>query len=116
EWTMGRTAPGIIEARFEGPDGTQTIEATEEHPFRIADSRQWMPLGEIRVGTELVGTSAARVVLTQKAWSEVPREVFNFEVVRRTITSCRATRRWACGCTTRRGETVALASLMPLAV
>jgi hypothetical protein len=68
---------------FQSRDGTrQLIKTTDEHPFALADSLDFLPAGELKLGTEVPGPKGERQTLiatTREEHSEgIP--VFNFEV------------------------------------
>lgn len=68
---------------FEARDGTrQTIKTTDEHPFALADSLDFVPAGELAIGTEVPGPNGEIQNLVESLREEHPEgiPVFNFEV------------------------------------
>ncbi len=78
--THVRQSDVVIDLVVAGPDGTETITGTPEHPFWVVGLGEFVPMGELEVGTVLrtVGGGEARVASIE--WREGDFAVFNFEV------------------------------------
>ncbi|MBX2801355.1 MAG: HINT domain-containing protein [Myxococcales bacterium] len=78
--THVRESELVVDLVVTGPDGSETITGTPEHPFWIPEVGDYMAMGDLDVGTVLrtVGGGEARVVSMD--WHEGHFEVFNFEV------------------------------------
>jgi hypothetical protein len=59
--------------------GTNTIEATDEHPFWVVD-QGWKAAGQVQVGDELWTRSGERIKVTEIAHKKGQFTVYNFEV------------------------------------
>ena len=78
-----RTSDHLRHLTFESRDGTrQTIKTTDEHPFALADSLDFLPAGDLEIGTEVPGPKGERQTLVASTREEHPEgiPVFNFEV------------------------------------
>ncbi len=78
-----RTSDHLRHLTFEARDGTrQTIKTTDEHPFALADSLDFVPAGELTIGTEVPGPKGERQTLVASTREDHPEgiPVFNFEV------------------------------------
>lgn len=78
-----RTSDHLRLLTFESHDGKrQTIKTTDEHPFALADSLDFVPAGELTLGTEVPGPKGDRQTLIASTREDHPEgiPVFNFEV------------------------------------
>ena len=79
--TFVRMAPEVIDADIEYVDGsTDTLTGTPNHPFWVDAVRDYVPLGELEVGTVLHVQGGGEAVLVSKTWRQGDFEVFDFEV------------------------------------
>ena len=79
--TFVRMAPEVIDADIEYADGsTDTLTGTPNHPFWVPAVRDYVPLGELKVGTVLHVQGGGEAILVSKTWRQGDFEVFDFEV------------------------------------
>ncbi|MEM6925803.1 MAG: polymorphic toxin-type HINT domain-containing protein [Myxococcota bacterium] len=79
--TFVRVAPEVIDADIEYADGSyDTLTGTPNHPFWVAAVRDYVPLGELEVGTVLHVQGGGEAILVGKTWRQGDFEVFDFEV------------------------------------
>ncbi|MBX2797494.1 MAG: HINT domain-containing protein [Myxococcales bacterium] len=78
--THVRRSDVVINLVVTGPDGSETLTGTPEHPFWVPEVGGYVAMGDLEVGIVLrtVGSGEARVVSMD--WREGDFEVFNFEV------------------------------------
>ena len=79
--TFVRLAPEVIDAEVAYDDGTtDTLTGTPNHPFWVDAVRDYVPLGELEVGTALHVQGGGEAILVSKTWRQGDFEVFDFEV------------------------------------
>ena len=79
--TFVRVAPEVIDANIEYADGsTDTLTGTPNHPFWVDAVRDYVPLGELEVGTVLHVQGGGEAILVGKTWRQGDFEVFDIEV------------------------------------
>ncbi len=79
--TFVRVAPEVVDAVIAYPDGaTDTLTGTPNHPFWVDAVRDYVPLGELEVGTVLHVQGGGEAILVSKTWRQGDFEVFDFEV------------------------------------
>ena len=79
--TFVRLAPEVIDAEVAYDDGTtDTLTGTPNHPFWVDAVRDYLPLGELEVGTALHVQGGGEALLVSKTWRQGDFEVFDFEV------------------------------------
>jgi len=78
--THVRDADEVIDLVVSAPNGPETITGTPEHPFWVESVGDYVPLGDLEVGTLLrtVGDGEARVMSVNRRMGAL--DVFNFEV------------------------------------
>jgi hypothetical protein len=76
-----RTAPEVIDATVSYADGTlDSLTGTPNHPFWVDAVRDYVPLGDLEVGTGLHVQGGGKAILVSKTWRQGDFEVFDFEV------------------------------------
>jgi HNH/ENDO VII superfamily nuclease with conserved GHE residues/Pretoxin HINT domain len=79
--TFVRHAPEVIDAEITYADGsTDVLTGTPNHPFWVDAVRDYVPLGELRIGTQLHVQGGGAAILVSKTWRQGDFEVFDFEV------------------------------------
>jgi len=79
--TFVRMAPEVVNADIEYADGSMdTLTGTPNHPFWVPATRDYVPLGELEVGTVLHVQGGGEAILVSKTWRQGDFEVFDFEV------------------------------------
>jgi len=85
--TFVRTAPVVIDAEVASADGsTSVVTGTPNHPFWVDAVRDYVPLGQLEVGTVLHVQGGGEAILVSKTWRQGDFEqgslfrVFDFEV------------------------------------
>ena len=79
--TFARMAPDVIGAEIVYSEGqTETLTGTANHPFWVDAVRDYVPLGELEVGTVLHVQGGGEAILVSKTWRQGEFEVFDFEV------------------------------------
>jgi Pretoxin HINT domain len=79
--TFVRHAPEVIDAEITYADGTtDVLTGTPNHPFWVDAVRDYVPLGELQVGTQLHVQGGGAAMLVSKTWRQGDFEVFDFEV------------------------------------
>ncbi|MFT4623760.1 MAG: YD repeat-containing protein [Myxococcota bacterium] len=79
--TFARVAPEVIDAEVSYGDGTtDVLTGTPNHPFWVDAVRDYVPLGELEVGTVLHVQGGGEAILVNKTWRQGEFEVFDFEV------------------------------------
>jgi hypothetical protein len=79
--TFVRTAPEVIDAEIAYEDGaTDVLTGTPNHPFWVDAIGDYVPLGELEVGTVLHVQGGGEAILVSKTWRQGDFEVFDFEV------------------------------------
>jgi hypothetical protein len=79
--TFVRHAPEVIDAEITYADGTtDVLTGTPNHPFWVDAVRDYVPLGELAVGTQLHVQGGGAAILVSKTWRQGDFEVFDFEV------------------------------------
>lgn len=76
-----RVAPAVIDAEIAYASGSSdTLTGTPNHPFWVDAVRDYVPLGELEVGTVLHVQGGGEAILVSKTWRQGDFEVFDFEV------------------------------------
>ena len=76
-----RDAPDVIDAQITYADGTvDLLTGTPNHPFWVPAVRDYVPLGELEIGTVLHVQGGGEAILVSKTWRQGDFEVFDFEV------------------------------------
>ncbi|MFT4624396.1 MAG: YD repeat-containing protein [Myxococcota bacterium] len=79
--TFVRIAPEVIDAEVAYADGTtDVLTGTPNHPFWVDAVRDYVPLGELELGTSLHVQGGGEAILVGKTWRQGDVEVFDFEV------------------------------------
>ena len=79
--TFSRAAPAVVDAELAYADGrVDEVTGTPNHPFWVAAVRDYVPLGELEVGTVLHVQGGGEAILVSKTWRQGDFEVFDFEV------------------------------------
>jgi hypothetical protein len=79
--TFVRMAPEVIDAEIAFADGmVDVLTGTPNHPFWVDAVRDYVPLGELEVGTVLHVQGGGEAILVSKTWRQGDFEVFDFEV------------------------------------
>jgi hypothetical protein len=79
--TFVRMAPEVIDAEIAYADGTtDVLTGTPNHPFWVDAIPDYVPLGDLKVGTELHVQGGGDAVLVSKTWRQGDFEVIDFEV------------------------------------
>jgi len=69
--TFVRMAPAVIDAEVSYADGTRdTLTGTPNHPFWVDAVRDYVPLGELEVGTVLHVQGGGEAILVSKTWRQ----------------------------------------------
>ena len=79
--TFVRIAPEVIDARIVHADGTHDVlTGPPNHPFWVDAVRDYIPLGELEIGTVLHLPGGGEAILVSKTWRQGDFEVFDFAV------------------------------------
>lgn len=79
--TFVRTVADVIDAEVTLEDGRHDIlTGTPNHPFWVPAVRDYVPLGELEVGTVLHVQGGGEAILVSKTWRQGDFEVYDIEV------------------------------------